>query len=261
MAPIVLLTDFGARDWYVASMKGMILSIVPEARIIDISHEIGLGDRRAAAFILSQSYQEFPQGTIFLVVIDPGVGGSRSGIVLYAGGQFFVGPDNGVFSFHDLLEVEVAMEARVIENRNFMSPVISNTFHGRDIFAPVAAHLLRVQDFGEIGRELGSIVKMRWPRAKYGRGKAEGEVIYIDRFGNAISNIRATHLGDLKGLQSEVSIMDRSFPLAGTFSEVEPRNPLAYVGSGGFLEIALNGGNAAQNFGLTLGQEVKFKLV
>lgn len=261
MAPIALLTDFGARDWYVASMKGVILSIVPEARIIDISHEIGLGDRREAAFILSQSYQEFPQGTVFVVVIDPGVGGSRLGIALYTGGQFFVGPDNGVFSFHDLLEVEVAMETRVIENRDFTSPVISNTFHGRDVFAPVAAHLLRARDFEEVGRKLGSIVKIKWPRAKYGRGEAEGEVIHIDRFGNAISNIRAARLGDLGALQSEVSIAERSFPLVGTFSEVESRNPLAYVGSGGFVEIAVNGGNAAQVFGLAVGQKVEFKLV
>lgn len=262
MALIVLLTDFGNRDWYVASMKGVIYSIVPEARIVDISHEIAPGDRREAAFVLCQCYGEFPKGTVFLVVVDPGVGGNRLGIAIHAGGQFFVGADNGVLSFHDLFENEVVREARVIENRDFMGAVLSSTFHGRDVFAPVGAHLLRTGVFKEVGPRLSSIVRINWPRAKYGEGGAKGELLYVDRFGNAISNIRAAPLGEPVSLQSAVvSVSGRSIPLAGTFSDVELGRPVAYVGSGGFVEIAVNGGNAAQAFGLGAGCEVELVLV
>ena len=262
MGPIALLTDFGNRDWYVASMKGVIHTILPEARIVDISHEIRPGDRREAAFLLSQCYGESPRGTVFLVVVDPGVGGSRLGIAVHAGDQFFVGPDNGVLSFHDLVDNEIAREARVIENRDFMGAVLSSTFHGRDVFAPVGARLLRAGVFKKVGARLSSIVKINWPRAKYEEGGSRGELIYVDHFGNGISNIRAALLGEPASLQSAtVSVSGQSIPLAGTFSDVELGRPVAYVGSGGFVEIAVNRGNAARAFGLGVGCEVELVLL
>lgn len=249
MPVVALLTDFGQQDWYVAAMKGVILSICSDAVPVDISHEVDPGDIASGAFILRECYRGFPAGTVFTGVVDPGVGTSRHGVAIEAEGFFFVGPDNGLFSFLD-----GNIRIRTLENPRYMRETVSSTFHGRDVFAPVAAHLAAGVRFEDLGPELDSLVALDWTEAKPEDGVLNGKIVFIDRFGNAITNIeKTTALGLASADVLRVSVQGLEVPLVKTFGEISKGEALAYFGSGGHLEIAVNGGNASKSLNLSTG--------
>jgi S-adenosylmethionine hydrolase len=255
---ITLTTDFGARDWFVGTMKGVILGLCPRAAIVDITHEIPPGDIRAGAFALAASCRFFPKGAVHVAVIDPGVGGSRPAIAVQTSDYFFVGPDNGVLSF--ALAREKIRSIRRLENeRWFLSPV-SQTFHGRDIFSPVAARLsggLAIQKLGPLAKDF---LRLPWPEPRRRQNRIEGEIVYLDRFGNAITNIDAELLRRFDSARVKLRVGRRSaVPIATHYQAVPRGQLLALIGSSGLLEIAINGGSAAGRLKLRLGD--KFELI
>jgi S-adenosylmethionine hydrolase len=252
MATIALLTDFGLRDWYVGTMKAVILSINPTVQIVDVTHEIPSGNIMAGAFALSASCSYFPQGTVFLAVVDPGVGSDRKAIAVKTDRYCFVGPDNGLFSL--ALENALVVEMRLLDNRSLFLPNTSASFHGRDIFAPVAARLAGGADMAQLGSLATSYEKLEWCLPIVERHKIQGKVVYIDHFGNAITNIVASKYLDSLVLSSrncnstnlKITLApEKVIPFVSHYNAVKPNTPLALIGSHGFLEIALNGGSAA----------------
>ena len=187
MQLITLTTDFGLTDWFVGTMKGVILGIAPRATIVDITHQIPAGDIRSGAFALLGSYRFFPKGSVHVAVIDPGVGSERKAIVAETDNYFFIGPDNGVLSW--TLPKERIKTIRALENEHYFLHLISGTFHGRDIFAPVAAHLASGVPTRKLGPVSKGFMRLPWPEPKRARNRIEGEIVYIDRFGNAITNL------------------------------------------------------------------------
>lgn len=261
MSIITLLTDFGHKDWYVASMKGCILSIAPNAVCVDITHEIQPGDICSAAFILAQCFSDFPEQTVFLCVVDPGVGTERSAIAIRLGRSYLVGPDNGIFSYLVKREKDRGIEIHKIENESYIHKQPSHTFHGRDIFAPVSAHLAQGAAISDLGPRLEKIEQLILPRVDYQKSKAKGEILFIDHFGNVITNIMQMKLEP--NFQSDKIILmvgNYIIPLVKTFGDVAVGESLAYYGSGGFVEIALNGGSAAEEFNLQIEQKVEITL-
>jgi S-adenosylmethionine hydrolase len=251
MKPIALLSDFGTRDWFVASMKGVILSINPAAVIVDITHDIPPGDISAGAFNLLACHSSFPRGTIFVVVVDPGVGSQRAALAVKAGGYVFVGPDNGLFSL--IIDNYYKCEIRSLENPRCFQKEISSTFHGRDVFAPAAAHLSKGLAFGKLGPRLKTIAGLSMPSAARAMKKdIVGSVIYIERFGNAVTNIPSS----LATLASRVRVKGHTIPLYGCYGDVAKGKPVAVIGSCGFVEISVNRGNAAQKMKLSIGDKV-----
>ncbi len=254
---ITLTTDF-ADDVFVGVMKGVIAGINPEARVIDLTHAIEPGDVRAAAFALMVSFDYFPAGTVHVVVVDPGVGSDRRILCARTANHLFLAPDNGALSW--ALQRETPLAIHSVENRTCFLEPVSHTFHGRDIFAPVAAHLALGVTPEELGPEMSpdDIVRVNFPepRAVEGAG-TEGEVLYIDRFGNCITNISAADLKDAEA--SSVRIEIASLRLEGlltSYADAEPGTALALFGSTGFLEIAAARANAAERFGLNVGDAV-----
>lgn len=255
---ITLLTDFGTRDYFVAALKGSILSINPKAQLVDITHEIAAHDIMEAAFTLNACYRDFPQSTIHLAVVDPGVGSSRRPIVAISDGHFFVGPDNGIFNFvfsrsRDLHVVHAT-------NPKFHRAQISSTFHGRDVFAPLAAHL----DLGINAREMGSetrdFQKLEIARLSSAEGEVLGEIIHIDRFGNCITNLRSDEIDIPQARGGDLEIgTARVAHFADHFAEVPEGVLFAYFGSAGYIEMALRCESAASRFGVKLGTPVRLK--
>ena len=192
MQIITLTTDFGTQDWFGGTMKGVIFGVAPRATIVDITHEIPAGDIRAGAFALAASCRFFPKGTVHVAVIDPGVGGRRKAIAVQTANYFFVGPDNGVLSF--ALAREKIKSLHRLENPDCFLQPVSQTFHGRDIFAPVAAHLGCGTSVGKLGPAQKGFVRLSWPQPRVRRNRIEGEVVFIDRFGNAMTNIKNSSL-------------------------------------------------------------------
>lgn len=253
MSIITLTTDFGSRDWFVGSMKGAILGVNPEVTVVDITHEIPAGDIRAGAFALSASFRCFPRHTVHVAVVDPGVGSSRAAIAVRTADCVFVGPDNGVLSF--ALAREKIVEIRRLDNDAHFRKPVSNTFHGRDVFAPVAARLTKNIPFESLGKRLDDCVRLDWPQPRTDGVVVQGEVVSIDHFGNAITNIE---LPDKS--VSQVRVPDKVQCEVRKLYQDAPRGqPLALVGSSGFLEIAVNGGDAARMFALTLGDAVEVR--
>lgn len=261
--PIITLTsDFGLRDHYVACMKGVIIQINPAARIVDVTHEIAPHGVMQAAFVLRQIWPWFPPGTIHVAVVDPGVGTGRRILVGRYNDRFVVAPDNGIISHvhHDA----VLQELRSVENRGFFGSEFSPTFHGRDVMAPVAAHLasgVAPQVLGPTTDHL-EVLKVSRPHPQDGM-RLIGEVLYVDRFGNLISNIAAT---DLKGLDGdphhrpEVLLGGRSVGLLhSTYGDVGLGETVALVGSTQMLEIAVNQGSAAERFAASTGTPVAIR--
>jgi S-adenosylmethionine hydrolase len=253
---IALLTDFGTRDAYAASLKGVIRCLNPEAELVDLTHEIPPQDIGAGAFVLATTAPYFPPGTIFLAVVDPGVGGSRRALAARSRGQFWVGPDNGLFT-PVFGEPEVAIVS--LENPAYFRPQVSATFHGRDIFAPVAAHLSLGVDLERFGPPLTDPVVLAWPAPVFAPVAVQGEIIYVDRFGNLVTNLEgAALLAWLAGgeflLKAGPLALDR---LARTYAGGRPGELLALVGSHGYLEIACNGDSAAARLGAGVGLRVE----
>lgn len=245
---IALLTDFGTKDGFVGAMKGVILSINPGALVVDISHEVEPFNVLEGALLLKAHYRYFPRGTIFVGVVDPGVGSERRPVALRCGDYFFVGPDNGLFDLviRELSRTPVAV---VLENRRLQLPRVGNTFHGRDIFAPAAAHLSRGVPLEEFGRRVELIERLRLPEPKREEGRLKGQIVYFDRFGNGITNVPCGDYayGVLRGKRLKVV----PFFLAGEKGRLN-----LTCGSFGFMELFLPMGSARKEFGLSLGEEV-----
>ena len=259
MHVITLTTDFGTADWFVGTMKGVILSIAPRAKVVDITHEIPGGDIRAGAFALAASYRFFPRKAIHVAVVDPGVGSRRTAIAVQTADYFFVGPDNGVLSLA-LAKERIKSIHRLTNEKFFLQPV-SQTFHGRDVFAPVAAHLCEGVAIRKFGPEQKYFTRLDWSGPRQNRGTLQGEVVYIDRFGNAITNIGSVVLAQSK--QSSLAIFvkqKRLCPMKDFYQAVPSGRPVGVIGSSGFLEIAVNGGSAAQKFGLKIGDAVEVRV-
>lgn len=255
---ITLLTDFGQRDGFVGVMKGVILGIAPTVRIVDIGHEIEPHDVDAGAFVLRSAYRFFPPDSIHVVVIDPGVGSTRRVLAVKASNQVFLAPDNGVLKYiwRECPDAEV----RAVEQSSLFLPKVSQTFHGRDIFAPVAAHLARGLPVEEVGPLISDFQYGEVPAPKFEAHCIAASVIYIDRFGNLITNISEEAAGQLH--PTELEIRGRRWPLRGlsaSYAEGSPGEPLVLIGSSGFLEIAINSGRAADVLGLRVGGQVRMK--
>ena len=255
MLPIITLTtDFGTRDSYVAEMKGVILSLVADARLVDITHDVEPQQVAEAALTLEAAAAAFPGGTIHLAVVDPGVGTDRRPIVVAAGGQLFVGPDNGLFTS---VYVHVEWRAFELAAREYRRALVSRTFHGRDIFAPAAAHLALGVAPERFGPAVGDPVRLSWPEAREGADGVGGTVIHVDRFGNLVTSIEAEHVATvLADGQGAVRIAGRVLPLVGTYAELPADRPGALIGSRSRLEVAVRDGSAAERLGAGRGTAV-----
>ena len=252
---ITLTTDFGVADWFAGTMKGVILGIAPRATIVDISHGIASGDVRAGAFALAAAYRHFPRNTIHVAVVDPGVGSGRPAIAVKTADYFFVGPDNGILWL--ALSREKIKTIRHLENDSFFNQPVSHTFHGRDVFAPVAAHLSRGVPIQKLGPKVNEYGRLNWPVPKCRSGKIHGEIVYIDQFGNAITNIDAQDLATANPPRCEVRTKRKRLGTLQTHYQAVPLHlPAALIGSTRLLEIAMNGGSAAASFGLKIGDPV-----
>lgn len=240
---IALLTDFGLQDHYVGSMKGVIAGICPDAAIIDITHDVAPQNVRGAAFELAAAWPSFPPGTVFLVVVDPGVGTDRAAIALRIGSTRFVGPDNGVFNL--VLQSRHADEARRLDNLGIQRPTTSVTFEGRDRFAPVAAWLAAGTPFEQVGSTLTSGVRLTWTLPRIQADRVAGEVMHIDRFGNLITNVERG-LWPLHRPPAEVWLGECGpIPVVRTYGDAPEGSLVAVFGSTGRLEVALVSGSAA----------------
>jgi S-adenosyl-L-methionine hydrolase (adenosine-forming) len=250
---ITLITDFGTQDWFVGTTKGVILGINPRAAIVDITHEIPPGSIRAGAFALMASCRYFPKDTVHVVVVDPGVGSARKAIAVQTANYLFVGPDNGVLSF--ALARENIKTIHRLENETYFLQRVSQTFHGRDIFAPVAAHLSRGVPIHKFGRRQKEFARLEWPVPRTTRTGIEGEVVYFDRFGNAITNIETATL--VGRVDHEVRAGDsRICGVKSFYHSVGTGEAAAVPGSSGFLEIAINGGSAEKTLHLKIGSRL-----
>jgi S-adenosylmethionine hydrolase len=249
---IALLTDFGTRDGYVAVMKAVIKTISPNASVIDISHDVSPQNIAEAKFVLWTACHFFPSGTIFVCVVDPGVGTNRKIIAVKTNDHIFIAPDNGLL---DMILTGYAVKKAVeVTNKKYFLKTISNTFHGRDIFSPVAAHLENGIKF----RSLGAAISLKKPerilvqvsrKAQY-----NGSIIYIDRFGNLITNFKMEKIRS-----ATLKINDVTIPLKLTYGEVREGEFVAYIGSSGLIEIAIRNGNAQET--INAGYETAVQLI
>ncbi len=279
---ITLLTDFGNQDAYVGIMKGVIAGINPFANIVDICHSVPPQDIFSGAYLLYTSYKYFPCKTIHVAVVDPGVGSRRDIVCVETKDYFFLVPDNGLLSF--IIQNEKPKSIFRITNNKYFLPSPSNTFHGRDVFAPVAAHLSLGVKPQQLGIKINQLEQMDIPTPISKKtGQVEGQIIYIDRFGNLITNIKKEYL--VKGVGSqklEVGINQRKttlkklfslcntietvigkkkiIGLSKTYTDVKPGEPLVLFGSAGFLEVSINQGNAQRYFRVDRGNKIRVEM-
>jgi len=254
---IALTTDFGLKDPYVAEIKAVILSISPNATIVDITHEIEKFNIGMGAHVLASASPYFPKGTIHVAVVDPGVGTKRRPLIIQTKHGFYIGPDNGVLALAAKSQgIEHIYE---IENRKLMLPKISNTFHGRDVFAPAVAHLANGTPPAEFGPEIHEIVTPEFAKIIRRKGVLVGEVMHIDGFGNIITNFGEKEL-ELMNAKDMVNVRLKNvmlkLKLCRVYAEVETQKPLAIIGSHNFLEVSINQGNAAERFKIKAGDKV-----
>jgi S-adenosylmethionine hydrolase len=259
MPVITLTTDFGTSDHFAGTMKGVILGIAPKADIVDITHEILPYNVNEGAFVIAQAWRYFPKGTVHVVVVDPGVGSARRPILCEAGGHFFIAPDNGVLS---MIYDAAPHKVRVISNPKVMRKEISRTFHGRDIFAPAAAHLARGVDPAKFGKTVRDYIRSFLVKPQQiGRFAWTGTILKVDRFGNLITNFRIDEFDALKTRAFELRIgLERIHRLALTFSETAIGDVFAIVGSSGYIEVAANQASAAQILGCGAGASVELEI-
>ncbi|MBE9179592.1 SAM-dependent chlorinase/fluorinase [Oculatella sp. LEGE 06141] len=247
---LTLLSDFGLQDGYVGMMKGVIAHINPAVRTIDLTHQIPPQNIAAARFVLMNAYPFFPAGTVHVAIVDPGVGSARRAIALHlADGSFVVGPDNGLFS-GVLMQRQVVQAAELTNTRYWRRAEPSTTFHGRDIFAPVGAHLASGVSLGELGSQIDPATLVQFPISAPTptRSGFAGTIQYIDRFGNAITTIP----GDfVKERAWSVATSTTSAPGCRAYSDVAPGQPLALIGSHGWVELAVNEGDARSQLRLS----------
>ncbi|MCW4045342.1 MAG: S-adenosyl-l-methionine hydroxide adenosyltransferase family protein [Candidatus Bathyarchaeota archaeon] len=255
---VTLTTDFGLRDPYVAEMKAAILSISPDAAIVDVTHEVAQFNIRMGAYVLASAAPYFPKGAIHVAVVDPGVGTRRRPILIQTSHSFFVGPDNGLLVL--AAEQQGIKCVREIGNIWLVLPRISDTFHGRDVFAPVAAHLANGIAPEEFGSEIHDFIKPEFAEVTLSNGAISGEVLHVDNFGNIITNVRANELAGIgRANVVDVELSDRKLRLkfCRVYGEAELQEPLALFGSHGYFEIAVNQGNAAERFRVKPGDKIR----
>lgn len=247
---IALLTDFGTTDTYVGSLKAALFKVNPDASVVDLCHYIRPQNIQQGAFVLRMVYRDYPAGTIFVCVVDPGVGGKRLPIAVEAGSYYFVGPDNGLFSY--IYAQEKISNVVVLTNEKLWQHPVSSTFHGRDIFAPCGAWLSKNKKFSELGTALdGEPCKLTLPVAALTEDDTfEGQVLHIDRFGNLITNI---HRDDFQAAKKklgknsvELSVADWCFPFANTYENASQESLVGLWGSTGFLELSARNGSARE---------------
>lgn len=255
-AVITLTTDFGTRDPYVAEMKAVILRLTPRVRFVDVTHEVAAHDVVEAALAVEAMVAVCPPGTIHVAVVDPGVGTSRRGLVVAAGGQLFVGPDNGIFTAALSHAGWHAFELRAVDYR---LAAVSATFHGRDVFGPAAAHLALGVAPGDFGPAVVDPVRLDWPASREVGGGVEGLVIHVDRFGNLITSIGADTVERLArpGGVASVRIARRRMPLVRTYGDLAAAGAGALVGSHRRLEVVVREGSAAARLGAGRGATVR----
>lgn len=251
MPRITLLTDFGTRDGYVGAMKGVLAVAAPDALLDDVSHDVPRGDRGMAAYVLERYWDRYPRNTVHLVVVDPGVGTSRRALALEADGRFVVAPDNGVVS--RVLFRARGWRAVSVENPRVVRPQASATFHGRDVFAPAAGHLARGLPLSLLGPPLTDPVRLEHPKPARSGDRWEGRVIYVDRFGNLVTNLP----GEVLSGVDEIEVEGRPVPVTRTYGDVEPGRLLALVNSDGRVEIAARDGSGADRAGVGPGARVR----
>lgn len=261
MSIVALMTDFGTADHYVGAMRGVILGINPKATIVDVTHDIPSQDVSHAAFTLRQVWPFFPPETVFVAVVDPGVGTRRRILAARYSDRIVLAPDNGLLTLvHRDAELQ---EIRTVENRRLFAATLSNTFHGRDIFAPVAAHLSRGLGLDHVGPVADRIEVLDLAKpVHHSDGSIDGEVILIDRFGNLITNVSEVDLSAARvgNRQFEVSVKGQPVgPIRITYGDVGRGEPLAMIGSSQMLEIAVNHGSAATLFGAGRGDSIRLR--
>jgi S-adenosylmethionine hydrolase len=258
---ITLTTDFGLADHFVGVMKGVILNINPQAELVDLSHEVAAHDILDAAFLVAQSYRYFPQDTVHLVVVDPGVGSNRRPVVATTNHYKFIAPDNGVLSF--LYAREHSCKVRHLTNEQYFLKPVSQTFHGRDIFSPVAGWLSKGVEVERFGKRISDFVRLAVPAPlRSPEGIVTGLILKVDTFGNLITNLTprdAPELFSKKPSSFTIIINHRTIEhLFTSYSAGQPSQPFAILGSSGYLEVATNQGSAAALLKASRGDEVKF---
>jgi S-adenosylmethionine hydrolase len=263
MPIITLLTDYGIKDSYVAEMKGAILRILPEATLVDVSHDVGNYSVDEGAFHMARTAPYYPEGTVHVGVVDPGVGSSRKGIFIKAKGAWLVGPDNGLLApAAERLGVEKVYE---IAHRKHLPGKISDVFDGRDTFGPTGALLAKGVDPEEIGPEIDEYIRLPMYEPRITGDGVEATIIHVDGFGNLVTNVTYEVLeqmgvtGDTR-FEVEVSGKKISLPYVKRFSAVETGEPLILVAGGGYMEFAVNQGNAQEQLGLGKGEKARIRL-
>src|SRR5262245_34309928 len=238
-------------------MNGVIAAIAPQAKVIDICHDISDGDIRSGAFTLTSSCRFFPTGSVHVAIVDPGVGSKRRAIAVRTKDYVFVGPDNGVLSL--ALADQKVYSIHQLANRSFFLTPVSNTFQGRDVFAPVAAYLTRGVSLAQLGPVRKDFVKLKWPKAIKKGVRIYGEVVYIDKFGNGLTNVenQLVSVPSTVCCELDTNCEPLRFPACGYYGAVGLHKPVAVPGSTGFLEIAVNGGSAQQVLGLEIGTKIR----
>jgi S-adenosyl-L-methionine hydrolase (adenosine-forming) len=260
---IALFTDFGSGDPYVAQLKGAIKTIHPESEILDLSHENAAFDIATASYLLAKSTRTLPAGTVIIAVVDPGVGSSREALVVRTqAGRIYVAPDNGLLT--EVLAREGLSEARYLQNPKLNLPGSSSaTFHARDIFGPAAAHLVSGVSLDTCGPKADKIIRLPRPLATVMANQAKGQVLYIDHYGNILTNIPGSELTKLKpGQLLSLTLRGKilSIPFLRTYAEAPTDRPFALINSDGELEIAITKGHAAKELGAKGGDPVVLKL-
>jgi S-adenosylmethionine hydrolase len=253
---IALLTDFGTRDHYAGTMKGVVLGICPDATLVDISHELPPHDVLAGALELAAAYKYFPAGTIFLIVVDPGVGSTRRGIAAEAGDYRFVAPDNGVLTA--VFDEHAPKRVVDLSERRYASPTVSRTFEGRDRFAPAAAWLAKGVELTALGLPLSSWQLIDVPGPRVDKAGLSGVVVRVDRFGNLVTNIDRRSFDEfVADRRVQIAVADRPVArIVATYADADAGSICALFGSSDHLEIAVTGGSAAERLGLTRGAPV-----
>lgn len=257
MSIISLLSDFDTKDPYVAEMKAVILSISPQTRIIDLTHSITKFDIRMGAYVLASAAPYFPSGTVHVAVVDPSVGTRRRPIIVETKRSLYVGPDNGLLML--AANKEHIKNVYTIDNPNYMLPQVSNTFHGRDIFAPAAAHLTQGNKPSTFGEAIHDYVVPEFTKPATRDGELWGKILHVDDFGNVISNIAAEDLKKMGFREGDCLVVmlgnkTLSVKFCSAYGEVSAGAPLALIGGGNFLEVAVNMGNASEVFGAKAGE-------
>lgn len=256
---VTLTTDFGLSDPYAGIMRGAVLSANPDARVVDITHGIRAHDIMCASFTIAHSCDMFPDGTVHCAVVDPGVGGERKNIAVRTGRYCFVGPDNGIFGI--VLAGDSAAEIREITNPAFMRAVVSNTFHGRDVFAPCAGMLSRGASFEDVGPALAGVKMLVVPEPVISGDHMTGEVLSVDSFGNMVTTITEAAFRKFVGTRPYAIYFasERFTSLAKNYEEIPAGTPRAIIGSGGYLEISMSSGSAAEYFMTAAGSTVTIR--